>query len=65
MGTVHGVVPLRETYAIGGKFLIVTCNGQDEHGGTEYDGGDRSGPLPDYDHRTRLLVVGAVVLDRA
>jgi hypothetical protein len=28
-------------------------------------GGDRSGPLPDYDHRTRLLVVWAVVLDRA
>jgi hypothetical protein len=25
----------------------------------------RSGPLPDYDHRTRLLVVRAVVLDRA
>jgi hypothetical protein len=28
-------------------------------------GRDKSGPLPDYDHRTRLLVVGAVVLDRA
>ena len=27
--------------------------------------GDRSGPLPDYDHHTRLLVVRAVALDRA
>jgi hypothetical protein len=26
---------------------------------------DRSGPLPNYDHLTRLLGVGAVVLDRA
>ena len=33
----------------------------------KYDEGerDRSEPLPDYDHRTRLLVVGAVVLDQA
>jgi hypothetical protein len=26
---------------------------------------DRSGPLPDYDHHTHLLAVGAAVLDLA
>ena len=50
---------MRETYAIGGKFLAAKMN-------TEVMMGEiGSGPLPDYDHRTRLLVVGAVVLDRA
>ena len=56
-------MPLRETYAIGGEFLNYS---QYEHGGVmKYNGRDRGGPLPDYDHHTRLLVVRAVVLDRA
>lgn len=59
----HGVVPLRETYAIGGEFLNY---GQYEHGGVmKYHGRDRGGPLPDYDHRTHLLAVRVGVLGPA
>ena len=58
----HGVVPLRETYAIGGEFLNY---GQDEHGGVKDDGKDRGGPLPDYDHRMHLLAVQVGVLGPA
>ena len=57
----HGVVPLRETYAIGGEFLVAKY----EHDNAQHDGRDRNVPLPDYDRHTRLLVVLAAVLDPA
>jgi hypothetical protein len=55
----YGVVALRKTYAIGGKFL----GARDEQDDAQHDGKDKNVPLPDYDHHTRLLAVQVVVLD--